>query len=489
MNEEQAEIGKHSGGATPERFVQQQYDARFSVDGYSGAWIVGTIPMSVDGYFSYGSTPKATPKGTPKGTPARKSVEGETPRKSVSLTLAGFNRITPGRKNGKLGDEDDLQGSTYYEEVVGSHRTSNASPLCSPASISKALPFQNAEFEMGLVCDVEAARYASIAEESNDYQELDADKPMKPAKAPLPICLKFVDVRYKLVLKQQVKWKRQVIVEKEILHGITGSVAAGEMLAVMGPSGSGKTTLLNVLGGRSLGHANILTGTVTYNDQRQNKGFKRRTGFVTQDDVLYSYLTVRETLTYAALLRLPKSLTKLEKIERAETVIEQLRLKKCRDTIIGNAVVRGVSGGERKRVCIGHEILIDPSLILLDEPTSGLDSTTALHILQLLQNIAIQRSLTVVTTLHQPSSRMFHMFDKLILLSEGHAIYSGKAMDCMSYFNSIGFRPLIPMNPAEFLLDLCSGNSEDISQSLSLEKTKDRSTPKENGTQIAVLEV
>ena len=114
-----------------------------------------------------------------------------------------------------------------------------------------------------------------------------------------------------------------------------------------------------------------------------------RIGFVTQDDVLFPHLTVAETLTFSAQLRLPTQMLSREaKVERAKMVMEELGLQRCHDTIIGNQFLRGISGGERKRVCIGQEILTNPSLIFLDEPTSGLDSTTALRIIRLLQNIA-----------------------------------------------------------------------------------------------------
>ncbi|KAF6169929.1 hypothetical protein GIB67_034321 [Kingdonia uniflora] len=265
----------------------------------------------------------------------------------------------------------------------------------------------------------------------------------------------FKDVKYKVV----IKCVRSTI-EKDILNGITGSTNPGEVLALMGPSGSGKTTLLNLLGGRLNGSSSI--GSVTYNDQSYSKSLKRRIGFVTQDDVLFPHLTVRETLTYAALLRLPKTLTKQQKEERALDVICELGLERCQDTMIGGSFVRGVSGGERKRVCIGNEIIINPSLLFLDEPTSGLDSTTALRIVQMLHNIA-KEGKTVVTTIHQPSSRLFHKFDKLILLGKGSLLYYGKASEAMVYFSSIGCSPLIAMNPAEFLLDLANGNLNDVS--------------------------
>ncbi|PAN51508.1 hypothetical protein PAHAL_9G599200 [Panicum hallii] len=267
----------------------------------------------------------------------------------------------------------------------------------------------------------------------------------------LPIYLKFTEVKYRVAAKGS---------PREILGGISGSASPGEVLALMGPSGSGKTTLLSILGGRAGGGA--VEGCVSYNDEPYSKSLKRRIGFVTQDDVLFTHLTVKETLTYAALLRLPRTMTRQQKKERAMDIIYELGLERCQDTMIGGSFVRGVSGGERKRVCIGNEILINPSLLFLDEPTSGLDSTTALRIVQLLHDIA-EDGKTVITTIHQPSSRLFHKFDKLILLGKGSLLYFGKASEAMPYFQSIGCTPLIAMNPAEFLLDLANGNTNDVS--------------------------
>ncbi|KAK8685689.1 hypothetical protein V6N13_041686 [Hibiscus sabdariffa] len=267
----------------------------------------------------------------------------------------------------------------------------------------------------------------------------------------LPICLKFEDVTYKVPVKDGKKSETN----KYILHGITGLVHPGELLALMGPSGGGKTTLLNLLSGRVKFHS----GTITYNNQPYSKSLKWRIGFVLQDDVAFPHLTVKETLTYSALLRLPNTFTMKQKKERATSVISELGLERCQNTVIGGTLFRGISGGERKRVCIANEILLNPSLLLLDEPTSGLDSTTALQIVQMLRNIAR----TVVTTIHQPSSRLFSKFDKLILLGKGSSLYFGKASDAMLYFSSIGCAPLIDMNPAEFLIDLANGNIKDKS--------------------------
>lgn len=247
--------------------------------------------------------------------------------------------------------------------------------------------------------------------------------------------------------------------ERTILNGITGMVHPGEILAVLGPSGSGKSTLLNAVAGRLQGHC--FTGTVLANNRKLSKPVLKRTGFVTQDDVLYPHLTVRETLIFCALLRLPNSLDKKEKIAMADSVIAELGLEKCENTIIGNTFIRGVSGGERKRVSIAHEMLINPSLLILDEPTSGLDSTAAFRLVSTLRSLA-QKGKTVLTSVHQPSSRVYQMFSSVLVLSEGRCLYFGKGNEAMSYFESVGFSPCFPMNPADFLLDLANGTSSSL---------------------------
>ncbi|CAK9144899.1 unnamed protein product [Ilex paraguariensis] len=271
----------------------------------------------------------------------------------------------------------------------------------------------------------------------------------------------FEDVVYTVTMKKEgCLKKKSKSEEKIILKGISGLVLPGEMLAMLGPSGSGKTTLLTALGGRLSGR---LGGTTTYNAKPFSNIMKRNTGFVTQDDVLYPHLTVTETLVFTALLRLPKSFSKEEKIRHSEAVITQLGLTRCKNSIIGGPFLRGVSGGERKRVSIGQEMLINPSLLFLDEPTSGLDSTTAQRIVSTLWELA-NGGRTVVMTIHQPSSRLFYMFHKVLLLSEGNPLYFGKGAEVMDYFSSIGFVPSVAMNPSDFLLDLANGVTSDDSR-------------------------
>lgn len=267
--------------------------------------------------------------------------------------------------------------------------------------------------------------------------------------------MQFEEVVYKVSYEQKGTWCGGTLrtKEKTILNGVTGTVCPGEILAMLGPSGSGKTTLLTALGGRLTGK---ISGKISYNSHPFSGTIKRRTGFVAQDDVLYPHLTVTETLLYTALLRLPKTLTHDEKAQHVENVITELGLIRCKNSMIGGPLFRGISGGEKKRVSIGQEMLTNPSLLLLDEPTSGLDSTTAQRILTTVKRLA-SGGRTVITTIHQPSSRLYHMFDKLVLLSEGCPIYYGPASTALDYFSSIGFSTSMSMNPADVLLDLANG--------------------------------
>merc|ERR1712176_1308524 len=178
-----------------------------------------------------------------------------------------------------------------------------------------------------------------------------------------------------------------------------------------------------------------------------------------QEDVMFEGLTVTETLYYTAVLRLPRAMTKKEKLERVKIICECLGITRVKDSIIGGFRIgrRGVSGGEKKRVAIGQELLYNPSVVLLDEPTSGLDSTTALNLVHTLRTLAQVGNRTIITTIHQPSSRIYQMLDKLLLLGLGHLLFFGDASDAADYFSSIGYTMPYGMNPADYFLDVASG--------------------------------
>lgn len=272
----------------------------------------------------------------------------------------------------------------------------------------------------------------------------------------------FEDVSYTVTLRKKgcfsLSSSSHPKPTRAVLNGVSGIVKPGELLAMLGPSGSGKTTLLTALAGKLPGK---ISGSITYNGQQFSSSVKRKMGFVSQEDILYPHLTVLETLTYTAFLRLPENLTRVQKIEQAELVIMELGLTRCRNSTVGGPLLRGISGGERKRVSIGQELLVNPSLLLLDEPTSGLDSTTAQRIIATVRGLA-RGGRTVVTTIHQPSSRLYGMFDKVLVLSEGYTIYYGGSNVVMDYLASIGYNPgfnlmMMNNNPADFLLDLANG--------------------------------
>ncbi|KAG9448529.1 hypothetical protein H6P81_008494 [Aristolochia fimbriata] len=329
-------------------------------------------------------------------------------------------------------------------------------PIARDAQFRRSSSFGHNEERVTPGCDVRL----EIDIEKEEYRD-----------TTLPIFLKFEDVEYKVrrgpknplkavMTKMESQSSRKQGSYKQILKGVTGSVCPREVLALMGPSGSGKTTLLKIIGGRLQDN---VKGEVTYNDVSYNAAMKRRIGFVTQDDILFPQLTVEETLIFAAFLRLPRDMSRRQKYSRVETVLKELGLERCRQTKIGApGVVNSISGGERKRTSIGYEILVDPSLLLLDEPTSGLDSTAANRLVWTLRGIA-KSGRTVITTIHQPSSRMFHMFDKLLLIAEGSPVYYGKAKESLGYFSRLRFAPELAMNPAEFLLDLAAGQVTNIS--------------------------
>lgn len=242
--------------------------------------------------------------------------------------------------------------------------------------------------------------------------------------------------------------------DRQVLFDLEGCVRPGEVMALMGPSGSGKSSLLSILGGRSTSRT---SGTVHFNGRVMDKPMKRKLGYVTQDDILFSQLTVYETLYYAAMLRLPRTWSVEDKLRRVDMVLDGLGLRKCKDTIIGEPMRRGISGGERKRVSVGHELLINPSAIFLDEPTSGLDSTTALKLMYTLRSLA-SGGRAIIACIHQPSTRIYQQADKLMLLSEGHALYYGDASCADGWFAHQGQPLPYGASISDHMLDLASGD-------------------------------
>ena len=223
----------------------------------------------------------------------------------------------------------------------------------------------------------------------------------------------------------------------------------------------GKTTLLSTLAQRIDTHKMKLEGKITMNGKQYGKHeLKSMSGYVMQDDLLYAHFTVLQTLNYAAELRMPISTTIIERKQRVEEVIFLLGIDHCKNVIVGDTRTKGISGGERKRLAIGIELLTRPQLLFLDEPTSGLDSTTALSVIEILKDIARKGECTVVCTIHQPSSKIFSLFDNLLLMKKGQIMYQGNSSSATDYFASLGHPCPLNFNPADHLIDVLSeGNN------------------------------
>ena len=251
----------------------------------------------------------------------------------------------------------------------------------------------------------------------------------------------------------QSKSNRQGKDFKTILNDVNATMPSGSLTAILGSSGSGKTTMLNTLAHR-IGRGRLgTTGDILYNGSSKISSI--RSAYVTQQDVLMPTLTVRETLLYAAELRLPPPTSSEERHRVVENVILELGLKECADTRIGNNVHKGCSGGEKRRASLGVQMLANPSVLFLDEVTTGLDATSAFQLIRTLKTLAA-KGRTIIVTIHQPRSEIWGLFDHLILLTGGSPIYSGPLGDCLPYFDNLGYRLPAFVNPAEHLIDLAA---------------------------------
>ncbi|XP_020587494.1 ABC transporter G family member 12-like [Phalaenopsis equestris] len=251
---------------------------------------------------------------------------------------------------------------------------------------------------------------------------------------------------------------------RKLLQGLSGYALPGRLLAIMGPSGSGKSTLLDSLAGR-LGRNVVLSGRVLLNGKRRRTDYGV-VAYVRQENVLLGTLTVRETITYSAHLRLPSSMSKKEVATIVETTIEEMGLEDCADGLVGNWHLRGISGGEKKRLSIALEILTKPPILFLDEPTSGLDSAAAFFIVQTLRQMTRDGNKTVVSSIHQPSSEVFALFDDLYLLSGGETVYYGDAMMATKFFSEVGLPCPIRRNPSDHFLRCINSDFDRVNATL-----------------------
>lgn len=244
--------------------------------------------------------------------------------------------------------------------------------------------------------------------------------------------------------------------KKKLLRSVTGKLMPGRVAAVMGPSGAGKTTFLSAIAGKATGCDT--SGLVLINGKVEPiRAYKRIIGFVPQDDIVHGNLTVEENLWFNARCRLSADMSKADKVLVVERVIESLGLQAVRDSLVGTVEQRGISGGQRKRVNVGLEMVMEPSLLILDEPTSGLDSASSLLLLRALRREALE-GVNISMVVHQPSYTLYRMFDDLILLAKGGmTVYHGPVKKVEEYFSGLGIVVPERVNPPDYYIDILEG--------------------------------
>ncbi|XP_046389694.1 protein white [Ischnura elegans] len=243
---------------------------------------------------------------------------------------------------------------------------------------------------------------------------------------------------------------------KHILKHVSGVAYPGEFLAILGSSGAGKTTLLNALTFRTTPSVVIEGGLRALNGVPLTSSYALASlsAYVQQDDLFIGTLTVREHLVFQALVRMDKGIPYKHRMRRVDEVISELALTKCQDTLIGvPGRIKGISGGEMKRLSFASEVLTDPPLMFCDEPTSGLDSFMAYNVVSVLKGMA-RKGKTVICTIHQPSSEVFALFDKVLLMAEGRVAFQGTPRDACTFFMELGAPCPSNYNPADFFVQL-----------------------------------
>jgi ABC-type multidrug transport system ATPase subunit len=215
------------------------------------------------------------------------------------------------------------------------------------------------------------------------------------------------------------------------------------------------------------------SGYVTLNGHKVDSQLLRNfCSFVPQDDHLWPFLTCRETLSYAADFYLSKS--SQEKKAEVDRLIKELGLEKCANTICGNQFLKGLSGGQKRRLSLALALIKNPLVLFLDEPTSGLDSASASWIMAFLNNYVKERGVIVICTIHQPSTAIFKQFDSTMLLSGGRVAYVGPALEATRYFKE-SFHAAMPedYSPAEFVLEFINSDFGDAKKKEEVEQVLD----------------
>ncbi|KAB5574280.1 hypothetical protein DKX38_001474 [Salix brachista] len=280
-----------------------------------------------------------------------------------------------------------------------------------------------------------------------------------------PLAMSFDSVNYFVDMPAEMKEQGVAEDRLQLLREVTGAFRPGVLTALMGVSGAGKTTLMDVLAGRKTG--GYVEGEIRISGfSKKQETFARVSGYCEQNDIHSPQVTVKESLIYSAFLRLPKEVSKQEKMIFVDEVMELVELNNLKDAVVGLPGITGLSTEQRKRLTIAVELVANPSIIFMDEPTSGLDARAAAIVMRTVRN-TVDTGRTVVCTIHQPSIDIFEAFDELLLMKRGgQVIYSGplgrNSHKIIEYFEAIPGVPKIKekYNPATWMLEVSSVAAE-----------------------------
>jgi len=390
--------------------------------------------------------PDASPTGSTLLRPEARHPSTIGPLPSKGCPNGNFQERTPETDSGTavsditLG-EDSVATGHLMVNPPGRHAVIRKSAYALPAA---SLTFKDLTFSLP------ACRYSTRMESQAQLEQTTQEEPHG--------CLEEGVQRETAETVEKTRSEKKV--GKMILEPCSGHFEAGELVAMMGPSGCGKTTLLDMLAAKK--PDSKYSGQVLVNGRPRDRLFRRIAAYVGQEDMMPAHWTVREAIKFnATLKRQPKR--SHEGVDGwIEVLLETFALAPVAETYIGSPEVRGISGGQRRRVTLARGVAAHASLLFCDEPTSGLSATDAELCVKALRTVAKRLGAMCLVVIHQPRHEVAMLFDQLVLLtsSPGRMVYSGPMEQAQQYWRERGFPVPANINPTDYYLDLLTPGTQ-----------------------------